>query len=77
MPAAGFRSFDPTSVSNVGYNGSYWLSSPNESNSYDARTLYINSNGVDPQSYSDRSYGFSVRCAKNSTNSETITLHGN
>ncbi len=76
MPAAGYRYYNK-SVTNVGSCGYYWSSSPNESYSNYARSLYFNSSNIYPQDYYNRSYGFSVRCAKNSPNSKTLTLHAN
>ena len=76
MPAAGRRNYNEI-VNYVGSYGFYWASSPNASNPLYAHTLSFYSSGIFHQGYDNRSYGFSVRCVKNSPNSKTLTLHAN
>ena len=63
LPFAGRRSYLNSSVSDQGTRGRYWSSSrSNETNAY---YLYLGSAIINPQSYTYRSDGFSVRCFKN------------
>ena len=64
MPRAGFRNLSDASIDSVGSAGMYWTSSPEGGN--DAYVLNFSSSGIYPQTYQYRSYGFSIRCFKNS-----------
>ena len=64
MPMAGFRRYDDADVSDVGSFGFYWSSTPSNANY--AYNLGFDSSDIYPQNYIYRSYGFSVRCFKNS-----------
>ena len=77
MPAAGYRGYNDKPVSQVGSYGGYWSSSPDERRAHGALTLYFMSSNIYPQESYYRSNGRTVRCAKNSPNSETLTLHAN
>ena len=65
-PAVGYRNSDSGALYNVGSNGFYWSASPNPSYSNNAYFLDFNSGNVNPASYSNRSYGYSVRCVRES-----------
>ena len=59
-PASGCRYNYDGGLSDVGRNGNCWSASPSGNNAY---ILYFNYDShVDPSNYSDRAYGFSVRC---------------
>ena len=64
MPMAGHRLYDSANVYGVGSYGFYWSSTPLNANY--AYYLGFNSSSIYPQYDLDRSYGFSVRCLKNS-----------
>ena len=75
MPPAGIR--QPGAGSdNVGSEGSYATSSPHNS---DLDRIYVVrlSSGINAGFASYRSLGHSVRCAKNSPNLKTLTIHAN
>jgi hypothetical protein len=57
LPAAGCRS--GTGVFHVGSDGNYWSASYNDGN--DARGVWFSDGNFDPDSWNDRSNGFSVR----------------
>lgn len=76
MPAAALRRYNK-SVYGVGSNAGYWLSSPDASGASFAHSLGFNSSDVSSQYSYSSSYGFSVRCVKNSPNSKTLTIHAN
>mgnify|MGYP005928683975 FL=1 len=59
FPASGYRYGSNGQLNNVGYYGSYWSGSPNGTDGYGLTFL---SGRVGPVNYSNRSYGFSVRC---------------
>lgn len=59
LPAAGDR--DGTSIYNAGDYGYFWSGSLNESSSYYAWGLYVNSDGNHDVGSGNRSYGLSVR----------------
>lgn len=59
LPAAGYR--DGTSVSGVGSRGYYWSSTSHESSADIAYRVYFGSGYLNPQDYSNRYYGRSVR----------------
>ncbi len=61
LPAAGCRGYSNASLSLVGYNGYYWSSTVNSTNSY---IFYFNRGLADPSDGSYRGYGFSVRCVQ-------------
>ena len=64
LPMAGNRHRSTSAASSQGLNGYYWSSSSyDESNAY--RLIYNDWN-LNPQSNERRSYGYSVRCFKNS-----------
>ena len=64
MPMAWYRYYNNADVNNVGSNGRYWSSTPRYADyAYDLRFY---SSGIDHQDFNLRSYGFSVRCFKNS-----------
>ncbi|MCQ2319306.1 MAG: DUF1566 domain-containing protein, partial [Bacteroidales bacterium] len=60
LPAAGYR--NGTGVNNVGSNGRYWSSTPNDTDY--AYYLNFGSGGVTPQSSGYRGYGYSVRLVR-------------
>ena len=60
LPAAGNR--NGTDVNNVGSNGNYWSSTPNDENN--AYNLNFNSNNLNPQNNNNRNNGFSVRLVR-------------
>lgn len=64
MPFAGLRHYGVTILGNVGSDGIYWSSSPDDTSS--AYNLYFSSSGIYPQISDYRSHGFSVRCFRNS-----------
>ena len=57
--ACGYRAYNGGSLGGVGSNGHYWSAGPNAN--ADGCKLYFRSSTVDPQSLSNRAYGFSVR----------------
>jgi len=57
LPAAGYR--DDSNVYNVGDNGNYWSSTPNDKNN--AYNLNFNDSNVNPANNNNRNYGYSVR----------------
>ena len=59
LPAAGYRS--NASLSDEGSRGYYWSSSLDESNSFKAKTVFINSGGEVAFFYDPRYYGESLR----------------
>jgi hypothetical protein len=62
-PASGFRDYGGGSLSSVGSGGGYWSSSPNDSCSIYAGSLYFYSGYVFPLNYYYfRACGFAVRC---------------
>ena len=62
FPASGYRSNSSGAVCNVGSNGYFWSSSPlSVTNGY---YLLFNSSSVTPSNYSNRCYGFPVRCVQ-------------
>ena len=67
LPASGNRS--GTTFSNVGIYGYYW-SSTRYSSTNSANVLHFGNNLFNPQSSSNRNYGYSVRLVKDATNTE-------
>ena len=65
-PAVGYRSSDSGAVNNVGSYGCYWSASPNPSGSGYAYYLDFHNGSVYPASNYHRSYGYSVRCVRES-----------
>jgi len=61
LPTAGLRARADGSLLNQGSDGNYWSSSPYSTYAYD---LYFYSAGVYPADYTNRAYGFPVRCLK-------------
>ena len=60
LPAAGNRNNTDGTLNNRGNNGNYWSSTENSTNAYN---LNFNSSNVNPaNSFSLRTYGFTVRC---------------
>ena len=77
MPVAGRRSYSK-SVYEIGTHGRYWSSSPGYSTPYHAEHFYIDSSSVTYNVGTESiSNGLSVRCFKNTLNSQTLTLHAN
>ena len=81
LPFAGDRSYYDASLNDQGSYGYYWSSSPNSASSNIARDLYLGSSSVDASYLSNRAYGLSVRCFKDSyvapSISYTLELHAN
>lgn len=67
MPFAGYRNYSNAVIGSQGVNSNYWSSSPYTS-SYPnlARHLSLNSSNVYENNYDYRTFGYSVRCFKNS-----------
>lgn len=65
MPFAGDRFYGTSNVSDQGSRGYYWSSTAYSANK--VYRLYFDSSSVDPQEWSNRAAGFSVRCFRNST----------
>ena len=76
LPPAGFRDNYKT-VRNQGDVGYYWSSSPSIMSPTYAYEIFFNENVVNSQSTEYRSDGNSLRCAKSSPNTSTLTLHAN
>ena len=74
LPFAGGRLSYDASVYNQGGYGRYWSSSPLPSNASNSYYLYFDSSNISPQSYNYRAYGYSVRCFKDSQNTQTLTF---
>jgi hypothetical protein len=72
LPLAGYRNYSNASISSQNSYGYYWSSSPASSNSY---YLYLFSSSISPQSSTYRSYGYSVRCFKDSQDTKTLTFN--
>ena len=66
LPFAGYRYYNDASLNGQGSYGYYWSSSPLSASSNGARGLSLDSSDVYASSYSDRAYGYSVRCFKDS-----------
>ena len=64
MPMTWQRNYRNANADSVGSNGDYWSSTSYNNANY-AYNLHFWSSDVWPQKYSNRSYGFSVRCFKN------------
>jgi len=60
LPAAGNR--NGTDVNNVGDNGNYWSSTPNDENN--AWNVNFNDNNVNPDNNNNRNNGQSVRLVR-------------
>ena len=65
-PAVGSRYYDSGAFDNVGSYGYCWSASPNPSNSTYAYNLYFYYGNVSPAYSNLRSYGYSVRCVRES-----------
>ena len=66
LPAAGCRTRDTGALStNVGTAGYVWSSSSRYAGDVNAGYLNFSSSHVNPLNWSDRAYGFSVRCVRN------------
>ena len=63
LPFAGNRNYSSANVSNQGTDGYYWSSSQYDANN--AYYLYFYSTVLNPQNHRYRTYGFSIRCFKN------------
>ena len=61
LPAAGYRNGNDgdTNVNNVGNNGNYWSSTPNDNNN--AYNLNFNSGNVNPANNNNRNNAYAVR----------------
>ena len=66
IPFAGLRDYSDASLILQGSFGYFWSSSPSSASSNSARGLNLYSSNVYASSYSDRAYGNSVRCFKDS-----------
>lgn len=66
VSAAGYR--NDSSVNNVGENGNYWSSTPNEDNDNDAYNLNFNSDWYDWNDWNNRNNGHTVRPVTELTN---------
>ena len=64
------------SISNV-FTGNYWSSSPDTSSSDSARLFSFSTSDVTSQKSKYRSNGYSVRCFKNTKNTDSLVLHAN
>ena len=65
-PAVGCRYYDSGALYHVGSYGCYWSASPYPSNGYNACYLDFSYGSVYPAYSYDRSYGYSVRCVRES-----------
>ena len=74
MPYAGGRLYNIANVNYVGSYGYYWSSTPR--NAGNAYSLLFGSSSIYPQTNDGRSYGFSVRCFRNSPITITFNLNG-
>jgi len=63
-PAAGYRSYSSSALTNVGAHGYYWSASPSSSTSYYASILYFYSGYVGVNTNGNRANGYSVRCVR-------------
>ncbi len=61
LPSGGSRAYSSAELNNLGFNGSYWSSSPNGVYAYNT---YFTSTAVYPVNTNNRANGFSVRCIK-------------
>ena len=65
LPAAGLRYSNSDELASTSSYGYYWSSSPYYGGDNGAGTLGFYSGYVNPLSYNNRAYGFSVRCVQN------------
>lgn len=64
LPAAGLRNINSGELARTSSNGYYWSSSPVYGGNSSAGNLYFYSGDVYPLDYSNRAFGFSVRCVR-------------
>ena len=80
LPFAGDRMYSNPYVSHQGTYGNYWSSSPNNGGVFRveyAQYLMFSSTQVSIVGHNYRTVGQSVRCVKNSTNANNLTIHAN
>ena len=77
LPLAGNRNYSPVApLNSQGSLGYYWSSSPyGVDNPALARTLSLSSSYVSATSYDGRSYGYSLRCFKDSPNAPETLIY--
>ena len=64
LPAAGLRNNNSGELANTSSCGYYWSSSPYYGGDNSAGNLYLGPGNVSPIHFSNRAYGFSVRCVR-------------
>mgnify|MGYP000351461148 FL=1 len=64
LPAAGLRNNNSGELANTSSAGYYWSSSPDYGGNNSAGNLYLGPGNVSPIHFSNRAYGFSVRCVR-------------
>ena len=64
LPAAGLRNNNSGELANTSSCGYYWSSSPYYGGDNSAGNLYLGPGYVSPIHFSNRAYGFSVRCVR-------------
>lgn len=64
LPAAGLRNGNSGELANTSSCGYYWSSSPYYGGDTSAGNLYLGPGNVSPIHFSNRAYGFSVRCVR-------------
>ena len=64
LPAAGLRNNNSDKLANTSSCGYYWSSSPYYGGDNSAGNLYLGPGNVSPIHFSNRAYGFSVRCVR-------------
>ena len=64
LPAAGLRNNNRGELANTSSCGYYWSSSPYYGGDNSAGNLYLGPGNVSPIHFSNRAYGFSVRCVR-------------
>ncbi len=62
--ASGSRTSHSGGLYSVGAGGYAWGSSPTSASSVLGSNLFFTSSSVNPEGYSNRSYGFPVRCVQ-------------
>ena len=75
MPFAGNRDWINSNITNRGLYGQYWSSV----GILGGLTFisYFNSSEIYPRGQNLRGDGYSVRCIKNTTNTQSLTIHAN
>lgn len=64
LPAAGLRGSNSGELAYSSSYGFYWASSPDYGGNNSAGNLYLGPGNVSPIHFSNRAYGFSVRCVR-------------